>query len=193
MKRYLYIIICIALFAATMEVQAQRCLPKQVGIELKGGFVDGFHTGKSDYTAYYSGIFVSTYTKNRNRWIVGAEYLTKYFPYKNKKYPITQLTAEGGYLYNFLSDKGRNIFLSAGGSALVGYETVNWNKKLLNDGATLTNRDSFIGGVAAILELEIFITDRIVFLIDIKERMLFGGDTGNFRTQFGAGIKFIIN
>lgn len=192
MKKYIYIIMCISWFTGT-ETQAQRCLPKQTGIELKGGFVDGFHTGKSDHTAYYGGLFVSTYTKTRDRWFTGAEYLTKYYPYKVKKYPVTQLTAEGGYLYSFLSDKGRNVFLSAGGSALLGYETVNWNRKLLYDGAKITDRDSFVGGLAAILELELFLTDKIVFLIDIKERCLFGSDTGNFHTQIGCGIKFIIN
>ncbi len=184
--------ICIGLFSVT-KIQAQRCLPKQVGIELKGGFVDGFHGRKSDYTAYYGGVFVSTYTKSRDRWIVGAEYLTKYFPYKSKKYPVTQLTAEGSYLYNLLSDKGRNVFLSVGGSALFGYETVNWNQKLLYDGAVLTDEDSLIGGISGTLELEIFITDKIVFLIDAEERILFGGSTGNFHTQIGCGIKIIIN
>lgn len=192
MKKYIYIIMCIGWFGFT-EIQAQRCLPKQTGIEIKGGFVDGFHAGKSDHTAFYGGLFVSTYTKTRDRWFTGAEYLTKYFPYKNKKYPVTQLTAEGGYLYSFLSDKGRNVFLSAGGSVLAGYETVNWNQKLLSDGATITDRDSFLGGVAGLIELEIFFTDKIVFLVDIKERVLFGGETGNFHTQIGVGFKFILN
>ena len=56
MKKYIYIIMCIGWFGFT-EIQAQRCLPKQTGIEIKGGFVDGFHAGKSDHTAFYGGLF----------------------------------------------------------------------------------------------------------------------------------------
>ena len=101
--------------------------------------------------------------------------------------------AEGGYYLKFLSDPTRTFFLSIGGSALAGYETVNWGDRLLHDGSTLLAKDAFIYGGAITLELDSYITDRIVLLAGVRERLLWGGSLGKFSTQFGLGIKFIIN
>jgi hypothetical protein len=93
----------------------------------------------------------------------------------------------------FLSDWHKTFFLSAGASALAGYETVNWDDKLLPDGATVNNRDVFLYGGALTLEAEIYITDRIVLLANVRERLLAGSSAGKFNTQSGIGIKYIIN
>ena len=53
--------------------------------------------------------------------------------------------------------------------------------------------NAFIYGGAITLELESYITDRIVLLANVRERVLWGGSLGKFSTQFGLGIKFIIN
>lgn len=77
-------------------------------------------------------------------------------------------------------------------SALAGYETSNWGDKLLPDGSTLTDKDGFVYGSALTLELESYITDRVVFLINARERCLFGSSVGKFHTQFGMELKFIM-
>ena len=43
------------------------------------------------------------------------------------------------------------------------------------------------------LELETYLTDRVVLLVNARERMLFGSDICKFHTQVGMGLKFIIN
>lgn len=88
---------------------------------------------------------------------------------------------------------GKTFFLSLGLSALAGYETSNQGDKLLPDGATLLDKDCFIYGGALTLELETYLTDRVVLLVNARERMLFGSDIGKFHTQVGMGLKFIIN
>ena len=75
---------------------------------------------------------------------------------------------------------------------LAGYETVNRGRTTLYDGATLRNGNAAIYGGAVTLEVETFLTDRLVFLVRARERVLFGGEVGNFQFQLGAGIKFII-
>ena len=70
---------------------------------------------------------------------------------------------------NFLSDRKKTFFLSLGLSALAGYETSNWGDKLLPDGSTLTDKDGFVYGGALTLELESYITDRVVFLINARK------------------------
>ena len=181
--------IIVALLALTGQANAQRCLRGMRGIELRGGFVDGVQKSLN----YYGGITLSTYTKHGNRWVFGAEYLSKQYAYKQWSIPKAQFTAEGGYYLKVLSDASKTFFLSLGGSALAGYETSRWGDKLLPDGATLLNKDAFIYGGAITLELETYLSDRIVLLLNARERILWGSSIGHFHTQFGMGIKFIIN
>lgn len=181
--------ILVAVLALSGQAHAQRYLPKMKGIELRGGFVDGVQKP----TNYYFGAGISTYTKNGNRWVFGAEYLSKEYAYKDIYIPKAQFTGEAGYYVKFLSDPSKTFFLSIGGSALAGYETSNWSEKLLFDGATLRNKDAFIYGGAITLELETYLSDRLVLLVNARERILWGSSIGNFHTQFGVGLKFIIN
>lgn len=187
MKKYLFIVV--ALLALCGQANAQRYLPGMRGVELRGGFVDGVQKPLN----YYTGVGISTYTKNRNRWVFGAEYLSKQYEYKEWSIPKAQFTAEGGYYLKFLSDPSKTFFLSIGGSALAGYETSRWGDKLLPDGATLMNKDAFIYGGAITLELETYLSDKVVLLLNARERVLWGSSIGKFATQFGIGLKFIIN
>lgn len=77
-------------------------------------------------------------------------------------------------------------------SALAGYETVNWGEQMIPDGSRLTDGDNFIYGGALTLELSAYLTDRIVLLVNGRQRMLFGGDCGKFHSQVGVGVRFMI-
>lgn len=188
MRKVLYLIVaCVAL--CTTHAHAQRYLPKMQGVGLRGGLVDGFNNTNN----FYGGISLSTYTKSKDRWVFGAEYLQKEYEYKSILIPKSQFTAEGGYYYMFLSDPSKTVFFSIGGSALLGYETSNWGDKLLPDGATISSKDTFIYGGAITFEIETYLTDKIVLLLNVRERIMFGSSIGNFHTQFGIGLKFIIN
>jgi len=129
----------------------------------------------------------------RKRGTNGGEYLLKNNPYKDGKIPVAQFTAEGGYDFKILSDARKIVFVYAGASALAGYESVNWGEKVLHDGSTLHDRDAFIYGGALTLDVEFYVADRIALLANLRERCLWGGDTRKFHTQWGVGIKFIIN
>ena len=74
-----------------------------------------------------------------------------------------------------------------------GFETVNRGTSLLPDGATVTNGDCFIYGGGLTAAFETYLTDRVMLLLQVKERALFGTDAGNFHTQVGLGVRLIIN
>ena len=187
MKRsILMFIVCITLLG---YVSAQRYLPGQEGIQVTLGTVNGINLKKT----FYAGASVATYTQNDSRWVVGAEFLQKQLDYTKVQIPVTQFTAEGGYYYSFLSDPSKTLLLSIGASGLVGYETSNWGNKMLFDVATLLNHDAFLYGGALTLELETFITDRIILLVNARERAVCGSSIGEFSTQLGTGLKIIIN
>ena len=191
MRKYIAIIFAsLALFMG--QAHAQRCLPKMQGIEVRANMVDGFNPGGND-GGYSLGAVLSTYTKGGNKWVFGGEYLLKNKPYKEEKIPVAQFTAEGGYYLKVLSDARKMLFVYAGASALAGYETVNWGDKVLPDGALLCDKDAFIYGGELTLDVEFYVADRIALLANLRERCLWGNSTGHFHTQFGLGVKFIIN
>ena len=176
------------------QAKAQRCLPAQKGIQLTAGWVDGFSFSHSDgRTAFHGGIAYSRYNRNLTRWVFGAEYLQKDYNYRDEVVPKVQITGEAGYYVPVLADRGRNVVLSVGFSGLAGYETTNWGNKLLHDGARLRNEDCFLYGGALSAEVETFLSDRVVFLLSVRERVLGGSTVGTFHTQIGFGFKFLIN
>ena len=99
---------------------------------------------------------------------------------KEVRIPVEQFTVEGSYYLKLLSDRQKTFFLSLWLSALAGYETSNRGDKLLPDGATLLDKECFIYGGALTLELETYQIDRMVVLVNTRERMLFGSDIGKF-------------
>ena len=172
-------------FVVADGVSAQRYLPGMRGLQ--------FTAGIAPENGCFSGVAFSQYTKHADRWVFGAEYFEKRHPYENIHIPQSQFTAEGGYFLNFLSDPHKIIFVSIGASVLMGYETINWNKKLLFNGARVDNSDVFLYGGAITLECETYLTNRLVVLANVRERLLGGSSVGLLNTQLGIGLKFIIN
>lgn len=180
----------LALF--TGQANAQRCLPNMQGIEVRANGADGVKPGGNN-GGYSFGAALSSYTKKGGKWVFGGEYLLKNNPYKETGIPVAQFTAEGGYYSKILSDARKIVFVYAGASALAGYESVNWGKNVLYDGATLHDRDAFIYGGALTLDVEFYVADRIALLANLRERCMWGGDTRKLHCQWGVGVKFIIN
>jgi len=185
MKCTSIILTAILCFAVPGLVSAQRTLPAQRGIQLT--------TGSVMQKGFYWDASFSQYAKGGDKWLFGVEYLEKRHSYKDINIPQSQFTAEGGYLFNFLSNPRKTCFVSIGASVLMGYETVNWNEKLLFDGATINNGDAFLYGGAVTLEWETYLSNRLVLLVNLRERLLGGSSAGLLNTQFGLGLKFIIN
>jgi len=194
MKRTTFLLAAVLCLVFADQAQAQRRLPSQQGIQLTAGTVNKFNPGsKRDGAGFHAGVAFSSYTKSGNHWLFGGEYLQKQYLYSDMRLPLAQFTGEGGYFLNFLSDGGKTVFFSFGVSAIAGYETINRNGKLLPDGATIQNKDTFLYGVALTLETEIFLTDWTALLLNVRERALPGSSVGKFNTQIDLGIRFIIN
>lgn len=125
------IIVCIAVFVCLSSLwpenaDAQRCLPSQKALQITSGFVDGFTLRHGDgRVSFFGGVHYSQYNRNKTRWVAGAEYLEKDYPYRGGVVPMAQFTADAGYYVPLLADRGRNVILSVGFSAVAGYETTN--------------------------------------------------------------------
>ncbi len=177
----------------TGQAQAQRYLLGQKGFQVTASAVDGFNLKNGDKQAFAVGVAFSNYRNFGDHWVFGAEYLQKKHSYKDILIPTAQFTAEGGYYLNYFASPRKTFLFSIGLSAMAGYETVNWGKDLLYDGSTIQSKDAILYGGALSLEVETFLTDRVILLIHGRERLLFGAAINKIHRQGGAGIKFIIS
>ena len=124
--------------------------------------------------------------------MIGGEYLEKRYGYKDIRIPVQQFTAEGGYYLNFLSDRRKTFFLSAGLSALAGYETSNMVNKMMIDGSTLPSKDRFVFGGALMLKVDTHLTDRTVLLLKVREGALFGSSIRKIQCKEGFGTQGVM-
>ena len=193
MKKKLILSACVAVaMAFSLPSHAQRLIPKQKGMEVVGSvpLVKGENFFAKDN--FCVGVSLTRYLKRENYSFVGVEYEQQNMPYRSYDVKLKDALLQVGYMHPVLSDRGKNVFLYSGISALGGYEQLNEDKKLLPDGATLLDRSRFVYGGAVHGSVEVFLTDRILFLVKAQGRFLFGTDVHRFRPALSAGLRFNI-
>ena len=182
---------CVAVaMAFSLPSQEQRLKPKQRGIEVVGSvpLIKGEKFLAADN--FGMGVSVTRYLGRENYTFVMAEYEQQNMPYRSYNVKLKDALLQVGYMHPVLSDNGKNVFLYGGISALSGYEQLNEDKKLLPDGATLLDRSRFVYGGAVHGSVEVFLTDRVLFLVKAQGRFLFGTDVHHFRPAVSAGLRF---
>ena len=191
MKKKIILSVCAAVaMAFSLPSQAQRLIPKQRGVEVVGGVP--LIKGEKLFTGdnFGVGISLTRYLKKENYTFVGVEYEQQNMPYRDYNVKLKDALLQVGYMHPVLSDRGKNVLLYGGISALGGYEQLNEDKKLLPDGATLLDRSRFVYGGAVHGSVEVFLTDRVLFLVKAQGRFLFGTDVHRFRPAVSAGLRF---
>ena len=191
MKLHITMIACVTVaMLFSLPSNAQRLIPKQRGIEVLGSVP--LIKGEKLFTGdnFGIGISLTRYLKRENYTFVGVEYEQQNMPYRSYNVKLKDALLQVGYMHPVLSDRGKNVFLYGGISALGGYEQLNEDKKLLPDGATLLDRSRFVYGSAVHGSVEVFLTDRVLFLVKMQGRLLFGSDVHRFRPAVSAGLRF---
>ena len=191
MKKKIILLVCIAVATAfSLPSQAQRLIPKQRGIEVVGSIP--IIKGEKLFTGDNLGVGISLprYLKKENYTFVMAEYEQQNMPYRDYNVKLKDALLQVGYMHPVLSDRGKNVLLYGGISALGGYEQLNEDNKLLPDGATLLDRSRFVYGGAVHGSVEVFLTDRVLFLVKAQGRFLFGTDVHRLRPAVSAGLRF---
>lgn len=191
MKKILFATIAMLSFFGG-KAMAQRLLPGMSAVEVKASMVDGFYSGNSRDCGYAVGISYQKFVGNHaNTWSFGGEYLQTYKPYAEKgRIPVAQYTGEVGYNLHLLSDYSQTFHIYTGISALAGYESVNNGKSLLSDGATIKAEDSFIYGGAITVSADFYLSDNFAIGLQMKERFVFGNDTGHTHFGYGLSLKY---
>ena len=191
MKKKIILSVCAAVaMAFSLPSQAQRLIPKQRGIEVVGSvpLIKGEKFLAADN--FGIGASLTRYLGRENYTFAMAEYEQQNMPYRSYNVKLKDALLHLGYMHPILSDNGKNVFLYGGVSALGGYEEINEDKKMLPDGATLLDRSRFVYGGAVHGSVEVFLTDRVLFLVKAQGRLLFGSDVHRFRPAVSAGLRF---
>ena len=191
MKKKIILSVCAAVaMAFSLPSQAQRLISKQRGVEVVGSVP--LIKGEKLFTGdnFGVGISLTRYLKKENYTFVGVEYEQQNMPYRSYNIKLKDALLQVGYMHPVLSDRGKNVLLYGGISALGGYEQLNEDKKLLPDGSTLLDRSRFVYGGAVHGSVEMFLTDRVLFLVKGQGRFLFGTDVHRFRPAVSAGLRF---
>ena len=189
MKKIFQILLCVLLSGSAM---AQRNIPGQIGIQGQIGSVDGFKPYDMGYR-FHTSLALTRTNVNRTSWLYGLNYLQKDYVYRGDIIPRSQFTGEVGYFIPVFPDRGWNVCLSAGVTVFAGYEIFGWGNKFLYDGARMTYEDRFIFGGAISGQLDVYLSDRVIFLLNLKQNGILGTTAENFHTHIGIGFKFIIN
>ena len=190
-KKNIILTVCVAVaMTFSLPSQAQRLIPKQRGIEVVGSVP--LIKGEKLFTGDNFGVGISLprYLKKENYTFVMAEYEQQNMPYRSYNVKLKDALLQVGYMHPILSDNGKNVLLYGGISVLGGYEEINEDQKLLPDGATLIDRSRFVYGGAVHGSVEVFLTDRVLFLVKAQGRFLFGTDVHRFRPAVSAGLRF---
>ena len=190
-KNNIILTACVAVaMTFSLPSQAQRLIPKQRGIEVLGSVP--LIKGEKPFTGdnFGVGISLTRYLKKENYTFASLGYEQQNLPYRSYNIPMKDILLQVGYMHPVLSDRSKNVLLYGGISALGGYEQLNESKKLLPDGATLLNRSRFVYGGAVHGSVEVFLTDRVLFLVKAQGRFLFGTDVYCFRPAVSAGLRF---
>lgn len=183
MKKY---IIFLVLTIISINLYAQRMVYKQKSLELNTGLLNTEKVGKN----FYINLTLNNFAKYGNYWIWGAEYQKRTADYKNGEIPLENFLGEAGYSLKLLSDARKFITLNGAITGVAGYEAVNRGDSVLMDGGVLNNRNGFVFGSGGRLSLETYLSDRIVFMLHGRIRLLWGTDLQRFRPSAGVGLRF---
>lgn len=190
MKKYCLLLACAV--CGFISANAQRLVPKQKGIEVVASVP--LNKGEKLFSKDNWGVGVSLTRslKEGSYTFVRVSYEEQTLPYRSYQVPLSDALLQAGYMRPFLSDRGKNILLYAGVSALGGYEDVNEDKPLLPDGAKLLDRSRFVYGGAVHSSVECFLTDNILLVLRGEGRLLLGSDLHRFRPALLAGFRFTL-
>lgn len=184
MKQIIYTILMVSL--TITAAQSQRMLPKQKGLEINTGILSDDKLG----TDYYINAMMTINAEKGNYQLWGFEYSQKQHNYKSIKIPHETFTVQGGYSFLLLGDAQRNFTVNFGLTGVVGYERLNRGKMILYDGAKIISGDNFIYGASGRLTLDTYLSDKIVFLIQVRTKMYWNTDLEQFRPSLGLGLRF---
>lgn len=172
------------------QSSAQRLIPRQKAIEIYGGvpLAKGQKMFAKEQLAL--GVGLQRYFSAANYAFLSVDYEAEHYDYKTYAVPCKDVYLQCGYMQPLVSDGGKNVFLYLGTAAVLGYEEVNDDKKVLPDGAALLDGSAFVYGAAVHTSIECFLSDKVLLTLKGQARYIFGTGLNKFRPAVSVGLRF---
>lgn len=165
---------------------AQRMVQGQKGVEVTAGVLSDGNVPKE----YFISIAFTIHAKAGNYNLISFEYNHQLFPYEKREIPLEAYFLEGGYSVRLIEIMKGFINVNIMPAVVVGYEQVNKGNEQLEDGAIIISKDSFLYGGASTLSVETYFSDKIIFLLKGKVKVVIGSDLEVLRPGVGLGFRF---
>ena len=190
-RKMLYPLLCAALMmVGIVSTKAQRLVPRQKGWELSVHVPLLKEQPLISQDNFGASLSFSRNLKRGRYTYLSAIYNQQSLEYRNSQVPLRDYLLQMGYAHPLLSDKGKNIFLYLGASALVGYEQLNRGDALLPDGATLLDRSGLVYGAGIQTSIECFLLDRLILSSKVQAHYLFNSDVYRLRPMLSLGLRY---
>lgn len=188
-KGYRCILASAAVFAAATlaspEAEAQRTMDRQSFISAGAvASLSGF-MGTGGYITY--GMYGASHY-----WKAGISLCPHGIPLSTSgRMEYHHLRAEGGYMHRLLATRSRSLNLYAGGTGFIGIEYYDPWRRIPGNIETGLPEASFIYGITASLEMEIFTLRRVAIVIgaDLPLSLLSLVNTLHFQVDAGLRIS----
>lgn len=191
MKRHFFISsLCALAMTQVLPATAQRLVPRQKGIEVAASLPLLKGTNLLHEGNYGLSLSLTHNLRHGRYTYLSAVYHTEFIDYRTYKVPMQDYFIEMGYLHPLFSDKGKNVFVYFGGSALAGYEDINKGEPLLPDGATLLDRSRWVYGAGLQTNLEFFLSDRLLLVGKAQARFVWCTDIYHLRPSLSLGLRY---
>lgn len=171
---------------------AQRLYKGQKSFQFTAGFVDQISFDKADNSGWFLSAGYARVNRNRTRWVLDGQAGSKYYGYNSQFSKVAHYLGDVSLYIPFIVNYRRNLILSVGVGGTIGHEDVE-DGYIFKDGAVLAAKSRFLYGGFAGAESEIYLSNKVVWIVNYKARYLSGSDIGKLHSNLGTGFKFIIN
>jgi hypothetical protein len=133
----------------------------------------------------FGGMVGYAYSVGKNSYeIVASHSIFKDHQFDEIDYSVSSLQL--GYMRDLIRNNKNSIIINGGGGIQAGYELIG---KTENQDITINSKNDFVYGLYADIQIDVFLSDRISFILRAQENYLITTSTGKLNPFFGGGFK----
>lgn len=171
---------------------SQRLYTGQKSISLQLGMVDQFKGLKQANSGVYGQIAYARVNRNMTKWVFGVQASEKYYANADQLTAVNQYLGDAGLYGAVLSNYRKNLLISLGAGLTAGHEKIG-GEILYKNSEVVPASGRFVCGGYIGVEGEMFITNKLVWVLSIKERLLAGSTLETAHLNAGTGFKLMLN
>lgn len=173
-----------------MSLKAQIHSKNQRLIELSTGFMDKGSLKKEDNVGIWINLMISKYNAQKGGFRYGANFQQKYYDTPIQSLiNVNQYFGEAGYGFELMKSKSRRLFLNGFGGFIIGYESINGEKKEISTLLVIQNKSKVLAGAYFSAEVEAVLNTKISLIINTRQSWIPTSDLQDLHSRVGIGLR----